>query len=272
MTEDPLHPQLIEKLREVITRFLDKHVSKPTMETATGNIEGQAAVANLGALIRIIDGVVQNEGIEYDASYLRSLPKEEIEARIYALRKAAEAEDATNEIDTHAVARALNYLQEDSSNKYILSYAIREFNWITVSLMSASYISTLVLTRSAFELAIGIGSRERGPMKCRLQSMHFLNSVEATAVKNQWYRLCAWGHPYGKWVKEICPLFLRHEPTYHPVLFSICLDELTQFSDLFSSIAVEKYDLDRAKISRLLSSQNVSLDKLPMLKRRLSSC
>jgi hypothetical protein len=267
-----LHAQLIEKLREAITRFLEKYVTKPTIDTATGNIEGQASVANLNALIGIIDGAVQSEGIEYDAFYLRSLSKKEIEARINALSKAAEADDGANEMDVDAATRALSYLHEDRSNKYLFSYAIREFNWITVSLLSASYISTLVLTRSAFELAIGIGSRERGSMQCRLGAMHFLTGVEAVAVKDQWYRLCAWGHPYGKWAKEICPIFLRHEPTYHPVLFSLCLDELTQLSDLFCSIAVEKYDLDREKLSRLLEIHNVSLDKLPMLRGRLSSC
>ncbi len=260
-----------EELCSVVSSYLDTYVSSPTLETVTKDFEGQARIASLGAMLHVVADHIRAHGIDYDKQYLTSLPKEEISARIESFRQLIELQDTTTTKTNEAIQDAMDYLVEDSSRKYLLDYLMREINWISVSLLSASYISSLVLMRSVFELIVGIATRETGGMTDSIYSIQGLDDEEKKRVKNHWYRLCAWGHPFGKWQKEVCPIYASHRPLYHPTLFSLCLDEFVQLLDFFLVIAVIKYELDTTLIKNQLAEESIELSGLKMFCLRLEA-
>ncbi len=261
----------IEELRSAVSGYLDTYVSKPALETVTKDIEGQARVASLLAMLHIVAGSIRDHGIDYDKEYLASLPKEEIEARIESLGKYIEMQEVSTVEDNEVAQSAVKYLDNDGSKKYLLEYLIRELSWIIVSLLSASYISSLVLMRSTFELTVGMATRETGSMTDKICSIQGLNDEERNKVKNLWYRLCAWSHPYGKWQKEVCPIYVSHSPIYHPKLFSLCLGEFIQLVDFFMVIAMGKYELNIAELKGQFVEDDINLSGLELLCSRIEA-
>lgn len=262
---------MIEELCSVISSYLDTYVSTPALETVTKDIEGQARIASLGAMLLIVAKHIRDHGIDYDKQYLANLPKEELEARIESLGQFIELKEMTTDKTNEIVHSALDYLSNDSSKKYLLEYLIREINWIIVSLLSASYISSLVLMRSTFELTVGMATRETGSMTERIYSIQGLNNKEKKKIKNHWYRLCAWGHPFGKWQKEVCPIYVSHKPLYHPKLFSLCSAEFVQLLDFFLVVAVMKYELDIAELKKQFVEEHIDLSELKLFCLRLEA-
>lgn len=261
----------IEELRSVVSGYLDIYVSKPALETVTKDMEGQARLASLGAMLHIVADRIRAHGIDYDKEYLVNLPKKEIEARIESLGKFIELQEVST-VENNEIARtAVNYLNYDSSKKYLLEYLVRELNWIIVSLLSASYISSLILMRSTFELIVGMATRETDGMTDRIYSIQGLNDEEKKKVKDHWYRLCAWSHPYGKWQKEVCPIYVSHRPIYHPKLFSICSGELVQLIDFFMVIAMVKYQLNIDELTKQFVEENIDLSGLELFCSRLKA-
>lgn len=260
---------LIDGLHSVVSKFLDSYVSTPVLETVTKNIEGQARVVSLGALCLIVADSVKDHGIDFDKEYLVNLSKEEVNARIESFGRCIELQEASTAENSEMVRVAAEYLSSDSSKKYLLEYLIRELKWIIVSLLSASYISSFVLMRSSFELIVGMATRETGGMTDRIHSIQGLDEEERKKVKNLWYRLCAWGHPYGKWQKEVCPIYASYKPLYHPKLFSLCLGEFIELIDLFVVIAIGKFELNTAELKRQILENNISLADLELLRSRL---
>ena len=262
---------MIEKLCSVVSGYLDTYVSKPALETIAKDLEGQARVASLRATLHIVTDSIRAHGIDYDKEYLANLPKEEIEMRIESLSKYIELQEVSTAGDNEVVLSAVKHLDNGSSKKYLLEYLIRELNWIIVSLLSASYISSLVLMRSTFELTVGMATRETGSMTDRIYSIQGLNNEERKKVKDLWYRLCAWGHPYGKWQKEVCPIYVSHNPIYHPKLFSLCLREFTQLVEFFMVIAMGKYELNITELKGQFVEGNIDLSGLEFLCSRLEA-
>lgn len=226
----------IENLQKVIGVFIDAHVKEPIFETIEKDFNAQATIADILDLFNISWEIMQKHGIEFDKEYLKGLPREEIERRIKILSDFIKSkgckEDKTSE-------EAIKILRSGSSNKYLLIYLDREIKWIAISILSASYVSSLVLMRSTFELLIGIATKETGSMKRRIESIEFLSPDEKKEIMKIWKELCGWSHPYGKWIKEICPIFAGYGPLYHPTLCKSCIQKLKKVTDLLLVLKIE---------------------------------
>ena len=88
-------------------------------------------------------------------------------------------------------------------------------------------------------------------------------------MKSLWYRLCAWGHPYGKWLREVCPIYSASQPLYHPKLCALCIEELTRKVDLFLVTAISKYELDISRIQDKQKELGIDLSKFELLSARM---
>lgn len=220
-------------------------------------------VVSLLSRVRYLSQQVLRYGCEIDKTHLRSLPRDALERRIQVLTDFVESEDPETDQE------AQGYLKTDNSQKHLIAYVSREFNWIMVSIMSASYISALVLTRSVFELLIGVATRTKGSMKTRVNSITFLDASERKQILKLWNRLCGWGHPYGRWVKEICPIYLQHEPLFHSHICGLCLDELCNVVDLYAVTALSKYEIPIDSQCVPMQDPEGTLAGLGMLSRRL---
>ena len=248
MSETNESEELLRRLRAVVTTYIENRVSKPSIETVTKDLIGQARVANLTVLIRAVFEEARTHGVDYDKDFLSSLGPEEVEARIRVLGEFAESNDTSDPRHREMAQSAAHYLASDSSRKYLLEYVEREINWIVVSTLSASYVSALILMRSVLELLVGIATRTTGRMRDRVNSIACFDGAEKNRLNRLWDRLCAWSHPYGKWIKEVCPGYSGHAPIYHPRLFGRCIDELTELADLLAAVVAAKYELDPVRL------------------------
>ena len=261
--------KLIKRVQTAVSAYLDNHVSKPALETVANDPMGQARVANLKVLIHAIFDDARVHGIDYDKDFLASLATEEVEERIKVLREFTESKDPAGHRSRDVAQKAAQYMASGNSRKFIFEYVKRELNWIVVSTLSASYVSALILMRSVLELLVGIATHKTGNMRDRVGSIACFDKAEKKRLTCLWDRLCAWSHPYGKWVKEVCPVYSGLAPIYHPKLFGLCLDELMELADLLATVVVTKYELEPARLATQLNEERIDLAGFRSLSRWL---
>ena len=261
---------LISELRGFVTSYLDEQVTTPSLETIEKGLNEQDQLVSLLLLSRVATGIIRKEGLDFDKHYLASLLPEEIEKRIEVLGRFLESGESCPLADGCALKDAHDYLSSGSSYKHLLAYLVREIDWVVVSVLSASYVSALLLMRSVLELLVGIATRATGSMKERLGEIPFLEATEIKSLLNLWYRLCGWGHPYGRWVKEVCPFYVSHGPMYHPKLCAICLKELQAIVDFFVVIALEKYEIPAGDLLAEIRDHNIPLAGFELISSRMS--
>jgi len=264
----PNEAELTNRLREVISKYLNDNVKLPSMETIERDLIAQDRLANLLLSVNNVIKLIRKDGIEFDKDHLSSLPKKEIEKRIDVFINFI---DKTETDEAFVSNEALHYLKTDSSNKHLLTYLIRELNWIVISILSASYVSSFILMRAVFELIIGIASKKTGKMSNRIESISSLDHAEKKSIKKLWNHLCAWGHPYGKWVKEVCPIYSSHKPLYHYKLCDISIEELEKIIDLFLVVSFSKYELNISHCVKDLINIGVDVNRLKLLSARVKA-
>ncbi len=259
---------LMNHLKEVVSSYINDNVTKPSLETVEKDLHTQAGLVSLLILVREVTRLVQVKGIDIDKEFLTALPPDEIEKRIEVLGKFLESDETAppSGEDEHKIAH--DYLTSDNSQKYLLAYFEREINWIIISILSASYISSFVLMRAAFELLIGVATRKTGKMKERLNSIKFLKNEEMDSLLKLWYHLCGWGHPYGRWVNEVCPVYVSHKPQYHPKLCATCFKTLQKIIDLFIVVSIEKYEIPIQEFISEISNHCISLENFELVSSR----
>jgi len=261
--------RLLKALRKAVSQFLNENVTRPSLETAGKDIIGQAHLVAILLFVKDSIHLTHKEGLTFDKELLMALPVEKVEKRINTLQRFLATNGDAEATDNFDEKDALAYLFADSSKKYLLAYLTREINWIAVSVLSASYVSSLILMRSFFELLMGLGTNKMGSMNDRIDQITFLDDIEKKHLKTQWRGLCAWGHPYGKWLKEVCPVYASHRPLYHPKLFELCLEELTKLVDFFLVIVISKYEIKASKIKRVQKKLKINISNFKLLSSRL---
>lgn len=268
---DKENEDVMNLLRNIISDYLDDYVKKPTFETIEKDIVGQDHLASLLLLTKEIVNIVNKEGPILDKDHFKSLSKEERTKRKEMVERFLEALNSENSIEDIDDKGALDLLKNARSKKYLMPYFTREINWIIISILSTSYVSALILMRAVFELTIGIATRLSGSMNDKIDSITYFEEEEKKNIKKQWRRLCAWGHPYGKWLKEVCPIFTSHKPLYHPQLFALCVKELTNLIDLFLVTAMFKYQIKSSRVQEKLKKLGVDLSTFALLRERISN-
>lgn len=258
-----------KNLREVVTGFLDKNVKTPSLETVDQDFSAQDRLVTLMLLVSKLNGLIYKHGSDFDKEYACRLSKTEITRRIDILGKVVESEDF-NELQERVNIEEVKAIFGDTrSKKYLLMYLARELRWITISILSASYVSSMILMRATFELIVGIASRDSDGMVSRIASISFIHESEKGALTKLWYRLCAWGHPYGKWLKEICPIYSAHEPLYHKALCNMCIEELEKIVDFYVVVALAKYEIKIPMFVAMLKKYQLDITGLDLIMKRI---
>lgn len=250
-----------KKLKKVIQKYLHTNVNAPASETIEKDF---FAVDHLGSLLIILQTTadsIKEEGIAFDKEPLRKLTKAQWEEQIDVLIKFIDQGQLSN--------KTIEILKLYSSRKNLLAYLVREVNWVAVSILSGSYISAYVVMRSVFELLIGVATTETESMSKRISRMTFLSAKERNNLQKLWNGLCAWAHPYNKWLKDICPIFFSFKPMYHPRLCKQSLEKLEKIVDLLLIIAIEKFEINKKNILEKMRNYRISTRSLPMFDSRV---
>lgn len=140
---------------------------------------------------------------------------------------------------------------------------------------STDYLGAIILMRSVFELLVGVATTTNGSMRDRISSIGIFDIEEKGNLQRLWNVLSAWAHPYGKWEKNICPIFYGTGRNYHPTLFSQCLDYSDQILDFLLTITVDHFKLNpetyRDKFIEISKkAQLVEIMNLQMFEKRLA--
>jgi hypothetical protein len=265
MNEERLPPK---ELEEYVMSYLDSFVTLPCMDMIRKHPQCHLRAVSLLARVMYLTHQVMSHGSDFDMVHLNSLSPDELNQRIDTMKQFFNSDDP----DEAGIAQDVHrYLMSADSQKYLLAYVSREFNWIIISIMSASYISSLVLMRSVFELLIGVATKTTGKMKERVDGISFLHEDERKEILKLWRRLCGWSHPYGRWVKEVCPVYVHNAPFFHERLCEHCLDELCCLVDFYAVTALSKYEIPIDPSCQPMQDPGDTLGGLGMLTKRITS-
>lgn len=251
----------INELKKVVQSYLDDYVNTPALEMVEKEIILQDKLANQLLINLVFKDLVEKKGIAFDKNELSNLPKNRIKNFIEELEKFIKQGFVSDSLKS--------YWQLSRINKYLLYYLDKEINWVAVSILSASYISAFIIMRSILELLIAIATKKTGRMNERINNIAFLLPEEKKKTKKLWGELCGWTHPYSKWLKEICPIFISHKPIYHPKLLEKCLEKLELIADLFMVIVIEKFEISMTDVLAAIKQHNLDINNYNLLNGRL---
>ena len=217
----------------------------------------------------MVGSEVYKHGSVIDSEYALHLSETDFSRKLAVVGEVVESENFSDLEERVNIEEVRAVFSELSSKKYLLTYLSRELKWITISILSASYVSSMILMRATFELIIGIASRDSDGMVSRIASISFIHESEKGALTKLWYRLCAWGHPYGKWLKEICPIYSAHEPLYHKALCNMCIEELEKIVDFYVVVALAKYEIKIPMFVAMLKKYQLDITGLDLITKRI---
>ncbi len=264
MNKERLPPK---ELEQYVMSYLDTLTRSPCINMIRKHPHSHLRVVSLLARVIYLTQQVLSYGSDFDMKHLDSLSPEELNQRIDTLQRFFNGDDPDHVDVTQDIHR---YLMSADSQKHLLAYVSREFNWVVVSIMSASYISSLVLMRSIFELLVGVATKTTGKMKERVDGISFLHEDEHKEILKLWRRLCGWSHPYGRWVKEVCPVYVQQAPFFHKRLCKHCLDELCCLVDFYAVTALSKYEIPIDPSCQPMKDPANTLGGLGMLAKRVA--
>lgn len=134
---------------------------------------------------------------------------------------------------------------------------------------ATDYLSSIILMRSLFELLISISTNVGGGKKKSIDSIDFLSSEEKEFLKKYWDNLCKWAHPYGNWLKEVCPIAYSADRYYQPRMFKQCLAYSDNLLDFMLTVTVEVLHLSSEEYKDCLAVH--ALPELSMFNKRIGN-
>ena len=175
------------------------------------------------------------------------------------------------EYDKNSISSGLHTEKIKEKNLY-LGYLNKLFESSLYLLGATDYLGSIVLLRSVFELLIGISTDLNGKMKERIDSIDFLTDDENRKIYKLWRELSSWAHPYGKWLKNVCPRYYGIGRNYHLELFKQCLGYSDTILDFILTITVEHFKLAPAEYLDKYKeiSQHIDLKEVSLLEMFLA--
>ncbi len=237
------------ELKRVIGEYLNILAKDPAFETAEKDFAAQDRLVNFLTILNVAVKLVSEDGKPLDEEYLSNLSNSERKHTFEVLNKLLQKK--------HSDEETAKILHSGSSKQYLFAYISRELNWVVVSILSASYISANIIMRSILELLIGIATRATGSMSKRIDSISFVSTDEKKEISKLWHELCAWSHPYQKWEKEVCPLFVLHKPMYHEKLCRQATNNLGKIVDFMLVVSLGKFGVNKQKVINALCTNQV---------------
>lgn len=229
----------------------------PSMETVEADFETQDKLVDILLLVQIIKQQIS----ELDPRRLDDMLVEAFQPIMPAPEEAL----SLNELFRLLPANTKNKLEGQT---IYLSYLIQLFSWTVISILSASYLSSLVLIRTVLELLINAASEDRGGLRNRVAGIAFLEEEERKEIIKNWDELCGWAHPYGRWFNEMCPVYVSRGPLYHNRLANLCTSKLQLCVDFALVVAVNRFAIDANRVAIACTNMHINTGSFPMLRSR----
>ncbi len=249
--------QLVRELKKAIAAYLDEYVVQPAARLVSTDFAAQHDIASLLALHHILLDVVKAEvGMPLDL-YLRSVL-------------------AQQPVERMELAELLSQLPEGGAQiaelrTVFCSYVFSLANSVCISILAASYLAALIVTRSLLELLVSVGAGRTGTMSEKIANLPMLAVDEKKVVSECWRELSGWTHPYRKWLKNLCPVLVAKGPLHHPEMTRDCLVYLGICTDLAFAIAFDKLALAPDLVRSRCLDQHIDYRRFLFLRRRVES-
>lgn len=150
-----------------------------------------------------------------------------------------------------------------------LGYFVKIYKSSLYLLGATDYLSSIVIMRTLFELLVGISTNVNGSMKTRIGSIDFLKFNEKKKLKKFWNNLCEWSHPYGKWLKEVCPIQYGTGRFYQKRMFKQCLKYSDILLDFMLTANMEILQMSSKEYKNCLAAH--ALPRLSMFNNRMGN-
>ena len=254
MNEEGKLTNLIEQLGGSVSSHLECYVTTPALQLIRQDLQAQDDIASLLMLHRILRDQVLPDGHVHLDHYLAELVKPE--------------DDAVNSIAD--IIRALP--ERDSTLRTVFFAYIHSLaNWNAISILSASYISALILSRSLLECLVNLAtSRNRGTFREKVAHLEMLAPEEKDTLCDLWEQLCRWSHPYGQWLETVCPVLVSKGPTHHPDTIKEAIVALGICTDFAFAVAFSQLGLDKTHVRDMCAEYHIDHTRFMMIRRRIS--
>ena len=246
---------LESRLKQAITEYLDDYVVRPAVGLVTIDFLALDDVASLLVLHRLLQ-----EMAEIDAS----MP---VDQYLLSVLQKHPIQDVTlGELLSHLAERGDQIAE---LRTVFFSYVFNLANSACISILSASYLGAIIVTRSLLELLVGVGSGMTGKMSERIKNLRMLAVDEKKTVSECWRELSGWAHPHKKWLKNLCPVLVAKGPLHHPEITRDCLVYLGICTDLAFAIAFDKFAINPDFVRTHCIDQHVEYRRFQFLRRRI---
>lgn len=244
-----------KQIYNAICKYLSYYINEPIKQLIDKNPIANLKIATQFSFIKILtENTLESKNL-IDETRIRTWDIEKKEEYLSSLK---------NFIKTGNEDNNTKYILENMIlNKSVLPYIFREMNWILISILSASYISSHILIRSIFELIINyMTSKKNCGMADRIDAIGILDSNQKKYLKKHWRSLNEWAHPYEHWLNSTCPIYIMHTPMYHEKLCDDCIYDLQINIELLIIMSLKVFMIDPKVFSIHLEGKELFQYKL----------
>jgi len=251
----------IKKLKKLISGYLQEYTLNPAVKSIEEDVFVAYKLGNVLVTLKVSEQLIGDIGYKLSPVQSLNVDKKDIQ-RLESIVERDECRQC--EIDF------IGHLESMTCSKScLLPYIDKEINWIVVSILCSSYLSSLILMRSVFELLINISTTQNGGMSAKVEGIPFFEDEEKRAIKRTWKELCSWGHPFKKWLENFCPIYISHKPIYHPRHFEDCVNLLERILDVYLVISKEHFGMNINAFREKREEVPMDFSNFPLFQRRL---
>ncbi len=252
--------KMMKHLKKLILDYLEECTSNPAIKSIEENIFVAYKLGNVLVTLKASEKLIGLSG--YSLSPVQGLNIDNKDAE--RLKCLSNREDFSED-DLSFLSRLT---AKTCSKRCLLPFIDNQVNWIVVSLMCSSYLSSIILMRSVFELLINIATTRSGGMSARIEKVPFFEPDEKRTIKKTWDELCSWSHPYERWLKNMCPIYVSYKPTmYHPEHFKNCVNLLEKVIDIYLVVSKEHFGMDVSTLEK--ERLPIDISAFPLFQSRI---
>ena len=225
-----------EKVKEYVLQYVENQTSKPALVSIDENPQVALKLGNLLVAFSACERSIGNRQFDFSSRTNSSISQNDIDRLEIITKNECFSEDDKVHLG--------HLIQTSCSKPCLIPYVSKQMNWIFISILSAHYLSSMILMRSIFELIIDLLANAKGGMSAKIQSISLFDDNQKSDIKKSWNNLCSWSHPYNKWLKNMCSRYMALPPLYHPEHFKTSVELLEEVIDLFLVLCKEHFNMN----------------------------
>jgi len=252
-----------EKVKEYILEYVKSQTSNPVVVSFDENPDIAIKLGNLLSAFYSCIEAVGNFKYDFCVESSSSISEDDIRRLEILTKKKCLSKD-----DKLFLGKLI---PKSCSKTCLIPYISNLMNWIVISILSAQYLSSMILMRSIFEITINLLSNNKGGMSTKIDNISFFNNNQKDDIKKTWDSLCSWSHPYKRWLKNICPIYMAHSPLYHPEHFKASVKFMEKVMDLFLVVCKEHFKMNIHELRKRVETLSIDLSDFGLFISRFES-